>query len=295
MVLLNQLSPLGIGTSRAGSLGSRLSTGHFGAIIRLASENQINLIDTADTYGSGDSERLINKGISGNRSAFFIMTKAGIPMLHTPAWLSPLNQIGKKIKIKAGVKRNYTPDYLLNSLKKSNKRLGIEAADAFMLHEPDWTELAGTSSWDGLKKIRQAGLATYTGVSTNDYRVVEAGISSGQVQVVQTAVSWNDDSTDGILQLCQANKIPVIANQVLRPYKLLTDRFAEIASQRSKMKGLEDMSLVQFLIAAVLVEKKVNSVLFGTSDLEHLQHNIASLAYVNALPRYLPTLNQLLS
>lgn len=295
MVLLDQLSALGIGTSRAGSLGSRLSPEYFGNIVRLASQNQINLIDTANAYGSGDAERLISKGISGNRSSFFIMTKAGIPMFHTPAWLSPLNQIGKKIKMKAGIKRNYQPDYLFNSLRQSNKRLGIEAADAFMLHEPAWNELAGASSWEGLQKIRQAGLATYTGVSTDDYRVVEAGISSGQVQVVQTSVSWNDDSTDSILQLCQANHIPVIANQVLRPYKSLTARFAEIDSQRSQMAGLENMSLVQFLIAAVLVEKKVNTVLFGTSNMEHLRHNIASLAYVDALPRYLPTLNQLLS
>lgn len=295
MVLLNQLSALGIGTSRAGSLGSRLSTRHFGDIIRLASDCRINLIDTADTYGSGDSERLISKGISGNRSAFFIMTKAGIPMVHTPGWLSPLNQIGKKIKIKAGVKRNYTPDYLFNSVWQSNKRLGVEAADAFMLHEPVWNDLIGTNAWHGLERIRKAGLAHYTGVSTNDYHVVEAGIASGQVQLVQTAVSWGDSSADAIIQLCQACRIPVIANQVLRPYKSLIACFAETEPQRSQMTGLEAMSLIQFLIAAVLIEKKVNTVLFGTSDLAHLKHNIASLNYINALPHYLPTLNQLLA
>ncbi|GAB4033609.1 aldo/keto reductase [Spirosoma jeollabukense] len=295
MILLEQLSRLGIGTSRAGSLGSRLSTDQFGDIIRLAADNCINLIDTADTYGSGDSERLINKCIANNRSSFFVMTKAGIPMFHTPEWLSPLNQIGKKIKIKAGVKKNYTANYLLNSIRQSNKRLGVESANAFMLHEPVWDELVGTNAWEGLELIRQAGLADYTGVSTNDYRVVEEGIRSGQVQLVQTAVSWQDNSANAIIDLCRAHQIPVVANQVLRPYKSLVDRFAATALERSKMDGLESMSLIQFLIAAVLTEKKVDAVLFGTSDLAHLKHNIASLDYTKVLPRYLPTLNQLLA
>lgn len=295
MVLLEQLSSLGIGTSRAGSLGSRLSTAQFGDIVRLASDNRINLIDTADTYGSGDSERLIHKCIAANRSSFFVMTKAGIPLFDTPEWLSPLNQIGKKLKIKAGAKKNYTADYLLNSIRQSNKRLGVEAADAFMLHEPVWSELAGADSWEGLEKIRRAGLARYTGVSTNDYQVVEEGIRSGQVQVVQTAVSWNDSSTDPLIRLCQAHRIPIIGNQVLRPYKSLLTRFAATEPQRSQMAGLEGMSLIQFLIAAVLTEKKVDAVLFGTRDLAHLKHNIASLSYTHTLPRHLTGLNRLLT
>lgn len=295
MITLNQLSRLGIGTSRTGSLGSRLSVEQFGALLKIASDNQVNIIDTADFYGSGDAERLIRKGVRANGSPFFIITKAGLPCFHTPGWLSPLNQIAKKVKQKAGSRRNYTAAYLIDSLQKSNKRLGVEAADAFLLHEPNWDDIADADSWDGLQRIRQSGLARFTGVSTNDFRVVEEGIKSGQVQVVQTSASWNDDSADDILALCRKHNIPVVANQVLRAHKSLLGRYTEKAGQINQLDGLAGMSLVQFLIAAALVDKKADAVLFGTSDPAHLFHNIGALQYMAALPQHLSTLKTLLT
>lgn len=293
MISLDQLSPVGIGTSRVASLGSRLSADAFTTFLKIATERGVNLIDTADFYGSGDSERLIGKCLKTTGYPFFVVTKAGLPCVHTPGWLSPLNQIGKKIKQRAGAKSNYTSAYLIDSVQKSNKRLGVEAADALLLHEPNWADIADADSWDGLAKIRQQGLARYTGVSTNDYRVAEEGIRSGQVQLVQTAVSWRNDNP--IVALCRAHRIPVLANQALQAYKAMQPAFAQHTDEVRKLNGLANMSLVQLLIAAVLADKKADAVLFGTSNPAHLAHNIDSIQYVAQLRPALPTLNQLLS
>ncbi|GAB3024018.1 aldo/keto reductase [Spirosoma pulveris] len=295
MITLDQLSPLGIGTSRAASLGSRLATHDFVEFLRVASEGGINLIDTADFYGSGDAERLISRSVRATGLPFFVVTKAGLPRVHTPGWLSPLNQIGKKIIQRVGAKKNYTSGYLLDSVRQSNKRLRVEAADALLLHEPDWADLADADSWDGLAQIRQQGLARYTGVSTNDYRVVEEGIRSGQVQLVQTAVCWQENGTSPILELCRLHRIPVIANQTLRPFQSLKDTFSRNADAIRQLDGLSKISLPQFLIAAVLAEGKSTSALFGTSNPEHLRHNIDALPYVEPLRPHLSRLNQLLS
>lgn len=295
MITLNQMSPLGIGTSRSGSLGSRISPSYFGDMLTMASTSNVNVIDTANAYGSGDAERLIGKCIRDDRAAYFIITKAGIPYMHTPGWLSPLNQIGKKVKQKAGFKRNYAADYLLNCLPGSNKRLGVDMTDAFLLHEPEWQYIDRDSTWAGLEKIRQMGLAKYTGVSTSDYRVVEEGVKSGQVQVVQTSASWNNETTDPIIDLCKRHHIPVIANQVLKPYKSLMNQYAEKTAQIHALDGLQGMSLAQFLIAAVLIQKHVNTALIGTTDLAHLEHNITALDYTENLKKHLPVINQLLS
>ncbi|GAB3801637.1 hypothetical protein GCM10028819_29290 [Spirosoma humi] len=295
MITLDQLSSLGIGTSRAASLGSRLSPDFFAGLLRLASEQGVNLIDTADFYGSGDSERLIAKTLKATDLPYFVVTKAGLPCVHTPGWLSPLNQIGKKIKQRAGARNNYTAAYLIESVQKSNKRLRVEAADALLLHEPSWTDLADADSWDGLAKIRQQGLARYTGVSSNDYRVVEEGIRSGQVQLVQTATAWQADGNYSIPDLCRKHNIPVIGNQALRPYKSLLEKYTQHAATIHQLDGLANMSLPQFLLASLLADKKADTVLFGTSDLTHLAHNTASLRYVAALPPSLSRLNQLLS
>jgi len=295
MITLDQLSSLGIGTSRAASLGSRLAPDVFANFLQVASERGVNLIDTADYYGSGDSERLISKTLKTTGLPFFVITKAGLPCVHTPGWLSPLNQIGKKIKQRTGAKNNYTAAYLIDSVQKSNKRLQVEAADALLLHEPTWKDIADADSWDGLAKIRQQGLARYTGVSSDDYRVVEEGILSGQVQIVQTPTAWGSASTLPIIELCRVHGIPVVGNQTMQPYKSLLNKFTQQATTIRQLNGLANISLPQFLIASVLAEKKATTVLFGTSDLAHLAHNIASLNYVSALPPVLSKLNQLLS
>ncbi|MBD2701433.1 aldo/keto reductase [Spirosoma sp. BT702] len=295
MITVDQLSQVGIGTSRVASLGSRMSSDTFMDFLTIANARGINLIDTADFYGSGDSERLISKCLKETGFPFFVMTKAGLPCVHTPGWLSPLNQIGKKIKQRAGAKSNYTAAYLIDSVQKSNKRLGVEAADALLLHEPSWDDLADADSWDGLARIKQQGLARYTGVSTNDVRVVEAGIRSGQVDLVQTAITWKDNASDAIIALCRANRIPVVANQALQSYKSLQSVFDRQADAIRQLTGLADMTLVQLLIAAVLAQKKADVVLFGTSNPVHLAHNAESLRYVSSLASALPKINQLLS
>lgn len=295
MITLDQLSPLGIGTSRAASLGSRLAPDFFAGFLRVASEGGINLIDTADFYGSGDAERLIARTLKTTGLPYFVMTKAGLPCVHTPGWLSPLNQIGKKIKQRAGAGNKYTAAYLIESVKKSNKRLQVEAADALLLHEPVWNDIADADSWDGLARIRQQGLARYTGVSSNDYRVVEEGIRSGQVQIVQTAAAWQPDGSTPILDLCHTHNIPVVGNQALRPYTSLQDTFAQKAYEIHKLNGLEGMSLPQFLLASLLAGKRTDAVLFGTSNLGHLTHNMESLRYVSALSHSLASITKLLS
>ncbi|UOQ77679.1 aldo/keto reductase [Hymenobacter sp. 5516J-16] len=293
MISLEQLSPLGIGTSRVASLGSRLAPAAFAEMLQVAAEREVNLIDTADFYGSGDAERLIRKGIKATGKPFFVVTKAGQPYVHTPGWLSPLNQLAKKVKQRSGAKNNYTSAYLIRSVQKSNQRLGVEAADALLLHEPTWHDIAHADPWEGLATIRKQGLARYTGVSSNDYRVVEAGLASGQVQLVQTTVSWRRPNP--IVALCQAHGVPVLANMVLQPFSALQPTFARQATAVQQLPGLTGLSLAQLLIGAVLAEKQADIVLFGTSSLGHLQHNMEALRYLPSLPAALPHLHQLLA
>lgn len=291
MISLDQLSRVGIGTSRAASLGSRMAPAAFTAFLKLATERGVNLIDTSDFYGSGDAERLIGRTLKATGYPFFVVTKAGLPRVHTPGWLSPLNQIAKKVKQRTGAKNNYSAAYLLASVQQSNQRLGVATADALLLHEPTWADLATTDAWEGLAAIRQQGLARYTGVSTDDYRVVEAGIRSGQVQLVQTPVTWRTDNA--ITTLCRAHGIPVIANQVLQSYGSLRESFAQHEAAVQGLAGLAGISLAQLLIGGVLAEGKADAVLFGTSNPAHLVHNIDALRYLPSLQPALPTLNHL--
>ena len=95
--MFDNFSELGLGTSNLASFGRALSFKKAKNLIDQAIDAEIKTFDTADTYASGDTERLIGKIIQNKRDKIFIISKVGLPYIDLPEFLSPLNQFGKKI------------------------------------------------------------------------------------------------------------------------------------------------------------------------------------------------------
>ena len=78
----------------------------------------MNFIDTSDAYGAGHSERVIGAFLKErpDRDQILVCTKGGNNMV-TGA-------------------RNFTPDYIRGCVEGSLQRLGIEAIDVYLLHNP---------------------------------------------------------------------------------------------------------------------------------------------------------------
>jgi pyridoxine 4-dehydrogenase len=294
MIELDAISQIGLGTSRAASLGRRLNAMQFERLSLLMEGAGQNLIDTSDFYGSGDAERLVGKSIAKRREKFFIVTKAGLPVVHLPGFLSPANQVAKKIKQRLSGKPDFSRNNLMKRLELSLRRLGVDAVDAFLLHEPDNGDLTD-DSWKALGQIRERGWARYTGISTNDVQAVRRGLESGEVQVVQTFAAWGRPSTDEIPALCRVAGIPLMLNRVLDPMLDLRESYSTREAKIGKIPGLEGMSCVQFLMAAALVEKRADTVLTGTLKEDHLEHNLRALDYVEPLARHWEEVRTLLS
>ncbi|QJD94402.1 aldo/keto reductase [Mucilaginibacter robiniae] len=269
----------GLGTSHIASLGSAISLNEAHALFRKAFELQVNLIDTADTYGSGDAERLIARATQDQelKNYFFIVTKAGFRHLALPAFMSPLNQIGKKVLQKIVPQKNFSPQYLECSLHRSLKRLKTDNVGAFVLHEPLAGDYVPDESWRALERIREKGMAQLTGISSGDEQVVSAGIHSGQVQLVETPVSYCVPGSAVILNLCQQNNIPVIANQVFLPLNVISPAILIKIRQLLPAYGLEDTSLREIMIGYAQRKPAVKCVLFGTRKAAHLAHNAAAV------------------
>lgn len=289
------LSALGLGTGRLASLGRAVPPRDLRRMLEIAAENRVNVIDTANAYGSGDAERLIAKCLGQNRRAFFVITKAGLPYVDAPGWMWPLNQVGKKLLAASGRGKNFGGDYLVRCAGASMRRFGGTAPDAFLLHEPMLAELHGAETWEALERIRGEGLAHHTGVCTIDPRVVEEGLNSGQVDIVETSAAWNDTRGDEILRLCRGTGVTVIVNDVLRPARRISKLYARNLEAIHALDGLQGMDLAQFLLAAAFVEKKPHVVLFGTSSVAHMASNIGSLKYREAVARYLSRIERILS
>ncbi len=274
------LSPLGLGTGRMASLGSGISKERSSELIRTSLDHGIQVIDTADTYGSGDSERAIGAALKGrHRDSFFIITKAGFPHVALPAMFSPVNQVGKKLLQAAKVKRNFSKSYLLSCVEKSLKRLKLDYVDAFLLHAVESGETSD-ETWEALEQIRKRGLSRRTGVSTKDGELLRQGIAAGQVSMVETPVSSQARFSEEICQICVANDVAVVANEVLKPRSLLQQRSAEWESMRAK-HGLSGASTVHLLIAYSLSQPAVKSAVIGSTSPVHLVENLQALQYVD--------------
>jgi aryl-alcohol dehydrogenase-like predicted oxidoreductase len=267
------ISAIGLGTSNIASLGKRLSPIDAINLFNCALENNVKLIDTANTYGSGDAERLIAKGISGRRKDFTLMTKAGFPFVALPGFLSPLNQVGKKILQKCNVKKNYSKEYLINSLYGSLKRLRTDHVDSFLLHEPLYHELIHHDDcWEALYQIKKSGMAVAIGMSTNDNDAFFLGFNNIELDLVQTSMPYfikNSDSS--VFYSCKEKGIPVVANQVLKPAGYLKNNLEFIGLLGKYNQTLND--IVPILIAYSKDFMNSDCVLIGTRNPGHLIQN----------------------
>ncbi|MCE0523877.1 MAG: aldo/keto reductase [Methylacidiphilales bacterium] len=278
MKIASPISRMGLGTSRLASLGSALSRRQATVLLHTAIDHGIRVIDTADTYGSGDSERAIGVALRERpRDDFFLITKAGFTHVALPSFLSPLNQVGKKLLQKVSAAKNFSKPYVLRCLERSLKRLRVDHVDAFLLHEPVAGE-PSSQSWEALEQIRARGMSRFTGVSTSDPEVVSQGIASGQVSLVETSVSLAAPHAEEIGRICAGQQVQVIANEVLKPRSAL-ERSGTTWDSIRKHHGVASVSTVHLLIAYAAAQPGVSSVIIGTKSPGHLVENLQALQY----------------
>lgn len=269
----NTISPLGLGTSQIASLGRGINHSEAKRLFDTALDYQVTTIDTADTYGSGDSERMIGKAIQAKRSDFYVITKAGFPHVHLPGFLSPLNQIGKKALQSTGVTKSYSKKYLIHSLEKSLKRLKTDYVDAFLLHEPLGVDLlAFDDFWEALELIKKNGMANHIGISTNDSSAYMMASNSIKLDLIETGMPYGQDENSSVFNLAKKGQIPVVLNEVLKPYKSLLENAGLVALLREY--GKSDRDLMGILLANSIYEKKGQCALIGTRNPNHLIQNV---------------------
>jgi aryl-alcohol dehydrogenase-like predicted oxidoreductase len=137
-----RLSAIGLGTWQFGSrewgYGNEYADTEAVAITQRALDLGINLIDTAEIYAFGKSERIVGKAIEGRRDEAFLATKV-FPIMP----LAPIvEQRGKA----------------------SAQRLGVEQIDLYQVHWPNPLVPTGTTM-QGMGKLQRDGVVRHVGVS----------------------------------------------------------------------------------------------------------------------------------
>ncbi|HEX6689059.1 MAG TPA: aldo/keto reductase [Solirubrobacterales bacterium] len=123
----------------------------------------IDTVLTADTYGQGEADRVLGRGLAGVPRGEYSLVGAvghdfyegerdgprGFPRFTDPDLRGPDEYAG----------------YLRMAAERSLERLGIERFDLLLLHNPDRTGYSSEAVWDGMAALREAGLTGQIGVA----------------------------------------------------------------------------------------------------------------------------------
>ena len=160
-----RLSAIGLGTWQFGSsewgYGGEYARGVAGAIVNRAIELGVNLIDTAEVYGLGRSEKIVGEAISGRRDSVFVATK-----------LFPIG----------------LPFQVAGRARGSARRLRVDHIDLYQLHWPSGL-FPPRATMPRMKRLAGSGLVEHIGVSNHSLeqwqaaeRALGGPVLSNQVQ-----------------------------------------------------------------------------------------------------------------
>lgn len=211
-------SKLGLGTGTLASLGRAAPISEVDKLLGTMIEMGVTVIDTADSYGSGDCEHLLGKVLRGRRDAFTLITKAGYRLSNLRGPLRPLNQFVKKGLQRFGSRQLFEPVYLRKCLEHSLSRLKIEQVDAFLLHDPPLDAVSDESVIQTCVDLIKSGISAVMGISSGDPVVLIRAIESGAFGVIQTPANLKIAAVMlPVWRECESRRIHVIGNHVFDP------------------------------------------------------------------------------
>jgi aryl-alcohol dehydrogenase-like predicted oxidoreductase len=157
------VSVVGLGCN---NFGWRLNAGATERVVHAAMEAGINFFDTADIYGTGQSEEYLGRALGRKRSQVVLATKFGMKMDEQ--------------------RKGAKPDYVRRALDDSLRRLGTDSIDLYQLHQPDpdvpvADTLAVLDEAAKAGKVREIGCSNF---SAGQLREAEAAAPSGAARFV---------------------------------------------------------------------------------------------------------------
>lgn len=165
------VSEIGLGTWQLGTTwGDPFNHDEAMKILEETYESGITLIDTADIYNKGNSEKAIGEFIAKHPDHFYIVTKCG-KGIEEPA-----------------TPEKHTPEVMEKFVDGSLKRLGVERLDMVLLHCPPAPVYKDERMFDGLEKLVKKGKIAGYGVSIE--RIAD-GMNAMQFNISAIEVIYN--------------------------------------------------------------------------------------------------------
>ena len=221
------------------------------ATLRRTIELDVNLIDTADSYGPGISEELIAEALYPYPAGLVIATKGGWERPGPGQWT-----------------HNASPRHLTEALEGRLKRLRVDRIDIHQLHAPD-NAVSFEASVEALAKLREQGKIRHVGLSNVTREHIERARKIMPIVSVQNRYSFGDRESDFIVDYCEQNNIAFLPWAPLGQAKEAHEAIKKAADELHATP-------LQVALAWLLKRSKVIVPIPGTSSVQHLEENVAA-------------------
>jgi aryl-alcohol dehydrogenase-like predicted oxidoreductase len=258
------------------------------AAIQCALDLGITLLDTADIYGLGESERLVGRAIAGRRDEVVLATKCGIVSS---------GEGGRSV--------DGRPEHIRASIDGSLRRLGVDHVDLYYLHRVD-PDTPIEESVGALAELVRAGKIRHIGLSEAGGDALRRAASVHPISVLQTEWSlWTRDIEKDILPTARSLGIGIVpfsplGRGVLTGSIARRDEFAEgdvrardprfaagafdahraVVDELTRLAGARGVTASQLALAWLLGQGDDVVPIPGTKRAAHVASNAAASAIV---------------
>ncbi len=238
-----KLSSIGIGTWQLSS-----NTEENEKAINLAIEKGVNLIDTAEIYGT---EKLVGKIIKEKRNLF----------IATKVWAT-----------------HFRYDAVIKACEKSLENLGIKQIDLYQLHWPN-RGINIKETMKAMEKLVYDGKIRYIGVSNfNEKELKNAQRAMSKYEIVSNQVEYNlieRMPEMNLIDYMKKEKITLLAYSPFAHGAIFKKRYERIIKSIEELGKKYDKTAGQMLLRW-LIQKDIVIPLTKASSPKHMLENIAA-------------------
>jgi len=279
-----QVSVAGLGCN---NFGWRINQRETAKVVEAALDSGINFFDTADVYGSGQSEEFLGHALGARRQEVVIATKFGMKLDD--------KRMGAK------------PEYVRFAAEESLRRLGTHYMDLYQLHQPDPTvpiadTLAALDELVKAGKVREIGCSNF---SAEQIHAAEGAVRQGAARFVsvqdQYSLVHRAPETDVLplsemLGLAFLPYFPLANGLLTGKYrrgekpprgsrakdgfgpKVFTDENLATVESLSAFAASRGHTILELAFAWLLTRRVIASVIAGSKTPEQVKANAAAAA-----------------
>jgi aryl-alcohol dehydrogenase-like predicted oxidoreductase len=274
-----QVSAVGLGCN---NFGWRIDAEASAKVIDTAIESGVTFFDTADRYGTGQSEDFLGRALGKRRDQIILATKFGMEM-----------EKGQQ---------GASPKYVLEAVDASLRRLRTDRIDLYQLHQPD-PKTPITDTLGTLDELVRAGKVREIGCSNFSVGQIReaADASQGRAQFVSVQNEFSlfhrEPETNGVLPECERRRLaflpyfPLASGLLTAKYregkklpegsraadgwgpKVFTEQNLAIVELLIEFAESKGHTILELAFSWLLSHKPVASVIAGASKPEQVRAN----------------------